>query len=266
MFTVVSMSEFLNKIIEHKHKLNKSKEVFFSSLKEKVSSTKFNRYRLFKKQISQAGQINLIAEIKKASPSKGVLRSEFDLKQIAKVYSDQNVAAISVLTEEKYFLGKPEYVKHVSDTYNVPVLTKDFIVDAGQIYEAFYNGASAVLLIAAILTDRALNHFLKVASLLDIDCLVEVHNKEELERVLQTEAEIIGINNRNLRTFEVDLKTSEQLIPDIPKGKIIVSESGISKHEDILNLRALGCHAVLIGETFMRAEDIKNKIDEIMNG
>lgn len=257
-------NDYLEKILEHKRKILKENEAFYAGLKASLESTSYNRYRLFKRQISQPGGINLIAEIKKASPSQGMIREEFDLLAIAKAYVDNHADAISVLTEDKYFLGKPAYVKQVSERFNVPVLTKDFIIDEWQIYEARYNGASAVLLIVAILDDKELKRLYELACRLDLDCLIEVHDEKELKRALAVNAEIIGINNRDLTNFKVDLKTCENLIPKVPKDKIIVAESGIQTHKDVEHLRSLGANAVLIGETFMRAKDVGAKIKEIM--
>ena len=257
-------ANFLEMILEYKKEILKEKHIFLDSIKEKASSVKHTRYAVFKKAISKPGQINLIAEIKKASPSKGMLRDDFDLLDIARTYEENKAAAISVLSEDKFFLGKPEYVKTVSQETKLPVLTKDFIIDESQIYEAFVNGTSAVLLIVAILSDEQLKEFLEVARSLDIDCLVEVHDEQELNRALDAGVEIVGINNRNLKTFEVDLKVSEELIPKIPKDKVIVVESGIQSHENIEKFQRLGVHAVLIGETFMKAEDIGEKLREVM--
>ncbi len=252
---------FLEKILDHKRSLVEKRKDFFSSLKEKVNQAPRG---IFKEAISQAGQINLIAEIKKASPSAGVIREDFDLLKIAKIYIEHHVAALSVLTEEKYFLGQPEFIKQITEKCKVPVLTKDFIIDEGQIYEARLNGASAVLLIVAILEDSVLKHLMAVAASLGLDCLVEVHDDEELKRALDCGAEIIGINNRDLKTLKVDLKTSERLIPKIPKGKVIVVESGLQARNDVEKFKKLGAHAVLIGETFMRSKDIGQKVDEVM--
>ncbi len=259
-------ADFLHAIIEEKKKLLHERHHYLSSIKEKLSKDKYTSYHLFKRQITKPGQINLIAEIKKASPSKGMLREEFDILEIAKIYVENHAAAISVLTEEKHFLGKPIYVKKVSDNFAVPVLAKDFFIDEGQIYEARFNGASAILLIVAILKDEELKRLMRVATNLDLDCLVEVHTKDELKRALDIGAEIIGINNRDLVTFNVDLKTSEQLIAQIPKDKVIVVESGIQSHKDVAKFQAMGAHAVLIGETFMRENNIANKIKEVMYG
>ena len=258
-------ADFLNKIVEEKRKQNEGRAAFFNQLKEQLSKTGYNRYGIFKKQISRPG-INLIAEIKKASPSQGILREDFDVEAIAKIYVAHHAAALSVLTEDKYFLGKPAYVKRVSEAFKVPVLMKDFFLEEGQIYEAAANGASAILLIMAILTDEEVRHLKAVAESLDLDCLVEVHDQEELKRALDGGAEIIGINNRNLHTFEVDTGTALSLIPKIPQGKVIVAESGLRSHTDIQQLKEAGAHAVLIGETFMRSKDIGAKIEEMMQG
>ncbi len=259
-------NNFLTDIIGHKRDLIRKKESYFRILKEKISGEKFTRYGLFRDAISQPGKINLIAEIKKASPSKGLIRDSFDVGTIAGVYVKNGAAAISVLTEDKYFLGKPPYVSKVSEHFSVPVLTKDFIIDEGQIYETFSMGTSAILLIAAILEDDQLKHLMDVAASLDLDCLVEVHDKKELDRAVAAGANIIGINNRDLRSFEVSLDVCKYLIPQIPKDKIIVAESGIDSREQIQELKNLGASAVLIGETFMRADNIAVKMKEIMGG
>ena len=258
-------NDFLDDIVKQKRALIEEKKSYYSSLEKNLQETAYNRYSLFKRQIGQPGRINLIAEIKKASPSQGLLREDFNLMAIAKTYVDHGAAAISVLTEEKFFLGKPAYLKQVSDNFSVPVLMKDFMVDERQFFEARHLGASAVLLIAAILKDAELNQFLKVSAALDLDCLVEVHDAKELERALKAGAEIVGINNRDLTTFAVDMKTCEQLILKIPKDKVIVAESGIKTHDEVKKLQTLGAHAVLIGETFMREKDIGRKIKEIMS-
>lgn len=255
---------FLEKIILHKKKLNAQKQPFFTSIKERLGSVTYTHYGIFKKAISRPDGINLIAEIKKASPSQGVIRDDFDVLAIARTYEKYQAAAISVLTEDKYFLGHIDYIKKVSGHVNIPVLTKDFIIDEGQIYEARLNGASAVLLIVAILEDEVLKALMACAARLDMDCLVEVHNEAELERACTQGAEIIGINNRNLSTFEVSLDVCQHLIPLIPKGKVIVAESGLRTHQDIQQVKSWGAHAVLIGETFMRADNIGHKIEEVM--
>ncbi len=258
------ISDFLDKIVEHKKYINNEKRGLFANLKENLSKTEYSRYHLFKKQIAKPGQISLIAEIKKASPSKGIIREDFDCIEIGKIYKENGAAAVSVLTEDKYFLGKPSYVRDVVDEVGLPALTKDFILEEGQIYEAVYNGASAVLLIVALLSVEEIKHLIAVADALDVDCLVEIHNEEELNSALEAGAEIIGINNRDLKTFQVDVENCVRLIPKIPQDKVIVAESGIQTNEDVKRLRELGAHAVLIGEIFMRAQDIASKVREVM--
>ena len=259
-------SDFLNDIVAYKKDLIAKKKVFLDSLKEKIQRKKHTRYHIFQDAIARAGALNLIAEIKKASPSSGVIRSSFSVLDLATTYAREGAAAISVLTEDKYFLGKPPFVRDVSDHVGLPVLTKDFVVSELQIYETFAFGSSAVLLIAAILKDKELKHLIGVAHGLDMDCLVEIHDDTELKRALNCGAKIIGVNNRDLKTLTVDLATSEKLIPRIPKGKIIVSESGIRTKADVDRIKALGAHAVLIGETFLRSSDVGAKVREVMYG
>ncbi len=259
-------TDFLEEILAYKRELLERKNPFYASLKKKAKNSKVSRYSLFKKAISRPGAINLIAEIKKASPSRGLICKNFNVLQIAEAYVTNGAAALSILTEDKFFLGKPSYLKQVGDNFNVPLLTKDFIIDEAQIFEAFYLGTSAILLIAAILEDSQLEDFLGVASNLDLDCLVEIHDEQELERALRAGAEIIGVNNRDLRSFKVDLKTSGRIIPKIPKGKVIVAESGIKTYQDVKELEALGAHAVLIGETFLQADNVGEKVKEVMYG
>ncbi|MBF0331668.1 MAG: indole-3-glycerol phosphate synthase TrpC [Candidatus Omnitrophica bacterium] len=259
-------NDFLNTILDKKRAHNARKRSFYDNIKKHLDATMYVRYGFFKKAISRPGQINLIAEIKKASPSKGIIRQDFNVDQLAQVYEEAGVAAMSVLTEEDYFLGKPAFLKQVSEKFNTPTLMKDFIIDEGQIYEGRYCGASAVLLIVAALSDEQLCNLLAVGRKLDMDCLVEVHDDSELERAIACEAEIIGINNRNLHTFKVDVATSERLIPGIPKDKVIVAESGISSYAEVVRLQKAGAHAVLIGETFLREKDVARKIREVMYG
>ena len=258
--------DFLDKIVAEKKALIERKKPFFDGLVQKLKGREHTAYHLFRKAISKPGEVNLIAEVKKASPSKGLICKNFSVPGLARKYANAGTAAFSVLTEEKFFLGKPPYVRDISENFPLPVLAKYFFLDEVQIYEAFSFGASAILLIVAILTDEELKHLLSVAASLDIDCLVEVHNEEELGRALKASAQIIGINNRNLHTFEVDFETSKYLIPLIPRDKIIVSESGIHSHDQIKTLQGLGANAVLIGETFLRAADVEGKIKEIMHG
>jgi indole-3-glycerol phosphate synthase len=211
-------------------------------------------------------EVRLIAEVKKASPSKGLLRSDFHPAKIALSYAESGAAAISVLTDQ-HFQGEIEHLRVVSDMVapiGTPILRKDFIIDPYQVFEARANGADAILLIVAALEQSDLKILLEIAGTLWLQCLVEIHNQEELIRALEAGAEIIGINNRNLKTFQTDITVTTRLAPQIPEGKIVVSESGISSHEDLVELAQFGVHAVLVGEALMIAEDPGSRVKEIL--
>ncbi|GIP32400.1 indole-3-glycerol phosphate synthase TrpC [Paenibacillus sp. J2TS4] len=208
--------------------------------------------------------MGLIAEVKKASPSKGLIRADFDPVVIARAYEEANADCLSVLTDVEYFQGSNSYLQAVREAVSIPILRKDFTIDYRQIYEARLIGADAVLLIAAILTSKQMKELLTISRDLGLDALVEVHDREELERVLELEADLIGINNRNLKTFVTDLAVTESLIRHIPDGVHIVSESGISKPEEISFLLEAGAHAVLIGEHFMRQKDIGRAVHDLL--
>jgi indole-3-glycerol phosphate synthase len=197
----------------------------------------------------------IIAEIKKTSPSRGMIQPDFHPEKQARAYAAAAADAISVLTEEDYFLGSAEHLRQVCSIVHLPVLRKDFVVEQGQIYETRLLGASAVLLICALLDDADLSLFLNLAHQLDLDALVEVHDETELNRALACGARMIGINNRDLRTFKIDLATTERLAGKVPSGKIIVSESGILEARDLERICRAGVHAVLIGEALMRVRD-----------
>jgi len=221
--------------------------------------------RPFMEAINKPRQISLVAEIKKASASEGILRSDFNHLDIARIYGDAGVQAISVLTEEDYFLGSLSYINEIKKIAGVPVLRKDFIIEPYQVYESRFYGADAILLIADLLTQDEITLFQSLASELGMDCLVEVHNEKELKKVLKLKGvSIIGINNRDLHTFEVDPKTTERLFTLIPKDKVVVVESGLKTYQDVLFLKILGVNAVLIGTAFMRAENIGAKVNELM--
>jgi len=221
--------------------------------------------RPFIEAISKPRQISLIAEIKKASPSQGVIRQEFNVQEIAKIYDEVGVQAISVLTEEDYFAGSLSYINEVKALAQAPVLRKDFIIDPYQVYESRLAGADAILLIADLLTQDELTQLMAIAAELGLDYLVEVHTEKELKKVLKLKGvNLIGINNRDLHTLEVDFKTTEKLFPLVPKDKIVVVESGIKSYQDVLFLKILGVSACLIGQTFMEAPDIRRKVEEIM--
>ncbi|MCH9813448.1 MAG: indole-3-glycerol phosphate synthase TrpC [Epsilonproteobacteria bacterium] len=207
----------------------------------------------------------IIAEVKKASPSKGVIREDFDPLVIAQEYARAGVDAISVLTEPHFFQGNLEYLTGIRRYVPTPLLRKDFIIDKYQIIEAAVYGADFVLLIATALTKEELKEFLNFTWQLGMNALVEIHDKTDLKKAIYAGADIIGINHRNLETFEMDMKLSEQLIPLIPNGKIIVAESGINDKETIVELSKIGVDAFLIGEHFMRQDDIYSAVSELKN-
>ncbi|MBX6394343.1 MAG: indole-3-glycerol phosphate synthase TrpC [Alicyclobacillaceae bacterium] len=200
--------------------------------------------------------VGLIAEVKKASPSKGVIREEFDPVAIARAYVEGGADCISVLTDREFFQGDPEYLRQIRKTCDVPLLRKDFVIDERQIWEARWLGADAVLLIAAILPDERLGRFMEAAEALGMTPLVEVHSEEEMDRAVAAGARTIGINNRDLRTFHVDLKTTERLARRAPADALLVSESGIFTPEDVRKVRDAGAGAILVGESLMRQEDV----------
>lgn len=218
----------------------------------------------FRKNISRPHHVNLIAEIKKASPSKGILRGDFNPIKIGITYQANGASAISILTDERFFEGKLEHLIKVHENVSIPILRKDFFIDEYQIYETVAAGADAILLICDILSLAELTKFYNIASELGLDCLLEVHNEEDIEKALAIDAAIIGINNRDLHTFKVDMGVTQRLIRMIPPNKVIVSESGIKRYEDIMFLKSLGVNAVLIGEAFMEADDIAAKMREMM--
>ncbi len=231
--------------------------------------------RNFFRAISPAGQtspekIRLIAEIKRTSPSGSweVESRKWDVRKIASEYEKAGASAISVLTEEDFFLGKLEYLKQVKKACSLPVMRKDFIIDSYQIYESRYYGADAFLLIAALLSKEKIDKLIFLGNNLGMNALVEVHNQKELEKVLKTKSKIIGINNRNLKTLTLDLRVTLRLLKEIPDGnylknKIIVSESGIKTKKDVELLGSAGINAVLIGETLIRSKDIKETVKKL---
>jgi len=208
--------------------------------------------------------IAVIAEVKRASPSRGVIRDDFDPTAIAETYEQEGAAAISVLTDEKYFQGSADTLTQVSNVVDLPVLRKDFVIDPYQVYEARAIGASAVLLILAIVSPSELEELLALCKELGLDALVEVHTEGEALLAVEAGAEVIGINNRNLKTFETDIATTLTLIEHIPDEIAVVSESGIQTREDVVRLRDAGADAVLVGECLMREPDIGRKLRELL--
>ncbi len=222
--------------------------------------------RDFKSAISKPGKINLIAEIKKASPSAGIIREDFEPTLIAKEYENNGAAALSVLTDRPYFDGLLGHLKAAKEAVSIPILRKDFIIDELQIFESRLAGADAILLIARILDDAQLKSFLEVSSKNKLTSLLEVHNESEVERALKSGAEVIGINNRDLDTLKVDFTNSLKLIQKYPelKNKVLVSESGIASKSQIDELKSAGFNAVLIGETLLKSNSIGSKIKELV--
>ncbi len=224
-----------------------------------------NEARDFKSALSAGkGEIRLIAELKKASPSKGMIRPVFDPAEIAALYERKHVSAISVLTEEDFFQGSLSYLRTTRNVASKPILRKDFIFDAYQIYESKAHRADALLLIAAALERDQAQEYLHLAGELRLGVLFEVHNEEDLEKALLVKAEIIGINNRDLTTLKIDLSTTLRLKKEIPEDRIVVSESGIRNRDDVVALMDAGVAAVLVGTSLMAAKDIGGKIDELM--
>ena len=211
----------------------------------------------------EADGMSFICEVKKASPSKGVIAEEFDYLGIAEEYEEAGAAAISVLTEPKYFRGRYEYLEEIADTVSTPVLMKDFIIDEYQIYHAKELGASAVLLIASVLDDTALEDYRLLAESMGMNALVEVHDRNEAERAVSSGASIIGVNNRDLKTFKVDLGNSIALRDAIPDSVVAVSESGIRTGADVSRLRDAGFDGVLVGEAFMVSPDKRSTMEAL---
>ena len=256
------MSDILNKIVAVKHEevAAAKKRLSFESMRADAESRVLTRdfEGALRAKIAK-GQAAVIAEIKKASPSKGVLRADFEPADIAQSYMEGDgkvsAACLSVLTDRQFFQGQPDYLKQARASTLLPVLRKDFMVDAYQIYESRAMGADAILLIAACLDDAQMADFEAIARSLDMAVLVEVHDRPELERALKLKTPLVGINNRNLRTFEVTLDTTLGMLKDAPADRLLVTESGILKPQDVKTLRDAGVHAFLVGEAFMRADD-----------
>jgi indole-3-glycerol phosphate synthase len=221
--------------------------------------------RDFSAALRRPDTVNIIAEAKKASPSKGIIRADFDPVSIARCYEQNGAGAISVLTEEHFFQGHLDYLKNIRSAVSIPLLRKDFIIDPYQIYEARAAGADALLLIAAVLEQHELDALYQLTRDLGMHALIEVHTKEELKNAIRVKPAIIGINNRDLNTFITDIQTSVQMRPLIPENIITVSESGINTPDDICCLRSSGIDAFLIGESLMREHDPAQKLIQLLN-
>ena len=256
----------LNDIIIQKRKdLEELKTRFpLSKLREAALQKGKPDPRSFKKAVSSVKGINLICELKKASPSEGIIREDFQPLRIASLFEFAGAAAISVLTEPHYFKGRPSYLKTVRQVTHIPLLRKDFIFESYQIYETALLEADAFLLIASILTEEELANLIRLGKELQMDALVEVHTDEDLKKALDAGAEIIGINNRDLKTLKVDVHRAQALIPHIPKGIAVVVESGLTRHEELLSYKGLGIHSFLIGTVLMKSPDISAKLQELL--
>lgn len=231
-------------------------------MKQKALACEINREFPFEKELRKKG-ISFICEVKKASPSKGIIAEKFDYRSIAESYEEAGAGAISVLTEPEYFKGSIEYLKEIAEDVKIPLLRKDFTVDEYMIYEAKAAGASIVLLICAILDEETLKHYIEIADSLGLSALVEAHDEEEIQMALRAKARIIGVNNRNLKDFTVDIHNGIRLREKVPQDVLFVAESGIRTREDIEELEKAHVNGVLIGETFMRAENKKAMLAEL---
>ena len=223
-----------------------------------------NDFRPFRTALQFGDSVAIIAEVKKASPSAGIIAPDFNPLSQAREYARGGAHALSVLTDEKYFGGHLAYLKQIREQVDLPLLRKDFIIHELQVYESVVAGADAILLIVASLEDAIMRKLYDLAKACQLDVLVEVHDLPEMERALALGADMIGINNRNLKTFEVDLATTETLAEEIPNDTVAVSESGIKTAEDVRRVRACGIHAVLVGETLMRAKNVPEKLAELL--
>lgn len=252
------MSDILQKIVAVKHqevaaaRKKKSLEAVRADAESRVLTRGFEAALRAK---VTAGQAAVIAEVKRASPSKGLLRPDFIAADIAQSYAEHGAACLSVLTDVQFFQGSVDYLKQARASCDLPVLRKDFLVDAYQVYESRAMGADAILLIAACLDDAQMAEFEQIARSLDMAVLVEVHDGAELERALQLKTPLVGINNRNLKTFDVSLDTTLSLQAQVPADRLLVTESGIHTRDDVLRMRSAGIQAFLVGEAFMRAPE-----------
>jgi len=233
-------------------------------LKEAVEHKPQSARRAFDKALSNPKGLNLICEIKKASPSEGLLRENFQPLRLASLYEFAGASALSVLTETHFFKGRPSYLKTIRQITKLPILRKDFILESYQLYETALLEADAFLLIASLLTDQELSELIHLGKSLGMHALVEVHSEDDLKKALDSGAEIIGINNRNLRTLKVNPNQAKKLIPKIPKGKTVVVESGLDNHDKLMEYKSIGVNAFLIGTAIMKAPDPVNMIQTLL--
>jgi len=258
----------LDKIVQQKRKeITEEKSLLpFDELKNQLKIKDFVKNSFIAKIESDITKKNIaiIAEVKKASPSKGVIREDFDHLQIAKIYENSGASCISVLTDEKFFQGSKKYLTQIKKEVNLPLIRKDFIIDPYQIYQAKLIGADCILLIMSILSEEEAIKLEQIAIENELDILVEIHNEEELQKALKLQTKLIGINNRNLKNMTIDINNSINLSKKIPNDKIIVCESGISSKEDIKLMQKHNINCFLIGEFFMRQKDIGSKLCQFL--
>jgi indole-3-glycerol phosphate synthase len=265
--TMTDTPDILKKIVDYKRgELDATRSATPLAELQVLIGELEDRPRGFMRALEDAhasGWTPIIAEVKKGSPSRGIIRADFDPLAIAETYQQNGATCLSVLTDEHFFLGHLSFLSLIREQVRLPLLRKDFIFDPYQIYEARVAGADAILLIAAMLDLPMIEDFAGLARELSMDVLLEVHDQAELEMALRTDCRLIGINNRNLRTFVTDLATTEGLVPRISGGRIVVAESGIEGRPDILRLQRAGAHAFLIGESLMREADVGAKLREL---
>ena len=263
------MSDILSEIVDYKKTEVASRKVERSLQEIEAACRSVSKPRGFLAALARrvaAGDAAVIAECKKASPSKGVIREAYDPASIALSYARGGATCLSVLTDEHYFEGSDQHLIAARGACELPVIRKDFVIDAYQIYEARALGADCILLIAACLDDFALDEFSNIAAELRMDALIEIHDRTELERALRLRTPLIGINNRDLKRFITDLDTTIGLLKDIPDDRFVVTESGILTRKDVQHLRSNDVHAFLVGEAFMRAADPGEKLRELFFG
>ena len=252
-------------IIQKKKDLEELKSRFpLHRLRDAVEGKPRADMRSFRKAVGSNKGINIVAELKKASPSEGVIREDFQPLRIASIYEQGGAVAISVLTEPHFFKGRPSYLKTVRQVTSLPILRKDFLFESYQLYESALLEADAFLLIASILTEKELKDLIELGKKLHMDALVEVHSDDDLKKAVGAGADVIGINNRDLKTLAVDTNRAKYLLPHIPKGHPIIVESGFTRHEELLEYTSLGIHSFLIGTVLMKADDAGVKLNELL--
>ncbi|MBT3538514.1 indole-3-glycerol phosphate synthase TrpC [bacterium] len=259
-----AVSGKLLEILEHKVKelIDLKNELTLKQLKQKINENKFG-IRSFSKVLDIENKISLIAEVKKASPSLGNINTEVDIVDQAMEYEKGGANAISILTDSKFFKGNIVFLQQIKDKVGIPVFRKDFIFDEYQVYESKLYGADAILLMATILKEDKLIELVELTHKLGLGCLVETHTKADMDKVLKTKAKVIGINARDLQTFDVDLKNIIDLAPQVPKDRIFIAESGVKTSEDVALLKKAGAQGILVGTTLMQADNLQEKIKEL---